>query len=160
MKKILLKEKPDLVLVVGDVNSTVACAIDAVKLGIKVAHVESGLRSFDRSMPEEINRILTDSISDFLFASEPSGVINLKAEGVQDTKVFEVGNVMIDSLVNNLDKANELNIINSFGIDSQNYGLVTLHRPSNVDDLQIISKIIDSLSFIQKKIPINFPNSS
>ena len=156
-EKILLKEKPDLVLVVGDVNSTVACAIDAVKLGIKVAHVESGLRSFDRSMPEEINRILTDSISDFLFASEPSGVINLKAEGVQDTKVFEVGNVMIDSLVNNLDKANELNIINSFGIDSQNYGLVTLHRPSNVDDLQIISKIIDSLSFIQKKIPLIFP---
>ena len=84
---------------------------------------------------------------------------NLKAEGIEDTKVFEVGNVMIDSLVNNLDKANKLNIINSFGIDSQNYGLVTLHRPSNVDDLQVISKIIDSLSFIQKNT-INFSNSS
>ena len=103
-EKVLLKEKPDLVIVVGDVNSTIACSLTAVKLGIKVAHVEAGLRSFDRTMPEEINRILTDSISDYLFVTERSGLENLKREGIPDSKVHFVGHVMIDSLVHYLPK--------------------------------------------------------
>ena len=107
-EKVLLNEKPDLVIVVGDVNSTIACSLTAVKLGIKVAHVEAGLRSFDRSMPEEINRILTDSISDFLFVTEKSGLENLKREGIPDSKVYFVGHVMIDSLIHYLPKVAEM----------------------------------------------------
>lgn len=103
-EKVLIEEKPDLVIVVGDVNSTIACSLTAVKLGIKVAHVEAGLRSFDRGMPEEINRILTDSISDYLFVTEPSGMVNLKNEGIDGSKVFYVGHVMIDSLAYYLPK--------------------------------------------------------
>jgi UDP-N-acetylglucosamine 2-epimerase (non-hydrolysing) len=124
---------PDLVLVVGDVNSTLACSLVAAKLGVKVAHVEAGLRSFDRSMPEEINRIVTDALSDFLFVSEPSGIKNLKEEGVPDEKIFFVGNVMIDTLLKNLEKSNNSNILEELGLQPQEYALMTLHRPANVD---------------------------
>ena len=110
-EKVLLQEKPDLVIVYGDVNSTVACALTAVKMNIKVAHVEAGLRSFDRTMPEEINRILTDSISDYLFVTEKSGVENLKREGISEDKIFLVGNTMIDSLIEYLPKAERSNIL-------------------------------------------------
>ncbi len=119
-EKILLQEKPDLVIVVGDVNSTIACALTAVKLGIKVAHVEAGLRSFDRSMPEEINRILTDSISDYLFVTEKSGIENLEKEGITNGKVFFTGNVMIDSLKNYLPKAENLVISHQSFVNSEN----------------------------------------
>ncbi|MFA5806584.1 MAG: UDP-N-acetyl glucosamine 2-epimerase [Melioribacteraceae bacterium] len=134
-EKVLQKEKPDLVIVVGDVNSTIACSLAAVKLGIKVAHVEAGLRSFDRTMPEEINRILTDSISDYLFVTEKSGVENLKREGIPDGKIFFVGNCMIDSLVNYLPKINSSQITNYYLLSNNNYIVVTFHRPSNVDSL-------------------------
>ncbi len=103
-EKVLLKEKPDLVIVVGDVNSTIACSLVAAKMGIRVAHVEAGLRSYDRNMPEELNRLLTDQLSDYLFVTEKSGLENLKKEGIPEEKVFFVGNVMIDSLVNYLPK--------------------------------------------------------
>jgi len=132
-EKILLKEKPELVIVVGDVNSTVACTLVASKLNIKTAHIEAGLRSFDRTMPEEINRLLTDSISDFLFVSEESGLKNLKKEGIPSKKIFFVGNVMIDSLIQNLSKAESSGVMKEFGLTPSEFILVTLHRPSNVD---------------------------
>ncbi|MBK7336019.1 MAG: UDP-N-acetylglucosamine 2-epimerase (non-hydrolyzing) [Saprospirales bacterium] len=145
-EEVLEKERPDLVLVVGDVNSTIACALVAVKMGIPVAHVESGLRSGDRSMPEEINRILTDSISDYLFVTEQSGLVNLAKEGVADEKVFFVGNVMIDSLVYYREKARSLDNLKTLGLSPGEYVLMTMHRPSNVDSaegLRGISQIIE-----------------
>ncbi|MBN1216383.1 MAG: UDP-N-acetyl glucosamine 2-epimerase, partial [Candidatus Lokiarchaeota archaeon] len=130
-EKILIKNKPDLVIVVGDVNSTIACSLTAVKLGIKVAHIEAGLRSFDRTMPEEINRILTDSISDYLFVSEESGLKNLSNEGVSSDKIFYVGNIMIDSLSSHLFKASKITLLRKLDLLPKQFVLVTLHRPSN-----------------------------
>ncbi|MBT3776608.1 MAG: UDP-N-acetylglucosamine 2-epimerase (non-hydrolyzing) [Pelagibacteraceae bacterium] len=156
-EKILIKEKPDLVIVAGDVNSTIACALVAVKLNIKVAHIESGLRSFDRTMPEEINRILTDSISDYLFVTEKSGLKNLKNEGVSRKKVFHVGNTMIDSIFHFKDKADQSNILDRFNISRKEFALITLHRPSNVDDKGSFLQILNALNMIQKKIDIVFP---
>jgi len=128
-EKVLLAEKPDLIIVVGDVNSTIACSLTAVKLGIKVAHVEAGLRSFDRTMPEEINRILTDSISDYLFVTEQSGIDNLLREGVLQEKIHFVGNVMIDSLIRYLPKIESSKILTENGLKKGKYILVTMHRP-------------------------------
>jgi len=148
-EKVLLSEKPDLIIVVGDVNSTVACSLVASKLNIKVAHVEAGLRSFDRAMPEEINRLLTDSISDYLFVSEKSGLVNLKNEGISQNKVHFVGNVMIDSLIYYLPKAERSSILRTYGLTSFKYLLVTLHRPSNVDSkdfLKDLMKLFENLS--------------
>ena len=156
-EKVLLKEKPDLVVVVGDVNSTVACSMVAVKLGIKVAHVEAGLRSFDRNMPEEINRLLTDAISDFLFVTEQSGLDNLKREGVPDEKVHLVGHVMIDSLIHFSEKAEESAIMSELNLDHQDYALVTLHRPSNVDNKENFLNLLDAFEEIEKDINIIFP---
>ena len=156
-EKVVLAEKPDLVIVVGDVNSTIACSLVAVKLGIKVAHVEAGLRSFDRTMPEEINRILTDSISDYLFITEESGINNLDREGVNKEKVFFVGNVMIDSLVHFLSKADKSRIMESLKVKSGEFVLVTLHRPSNVDSVETLKEIIDLLNFIAEKDKVIFP---
>jgi UDP-N-acetylglucosamine 2-epimerase (non-hydrolysing) len=116
-EKVIIKEKPDLVIVVGDVNSTVACSVTATKLGILTAHVEAGLRSFDRTMPEEINRILTDAVCDLLFVSEQSGIKNLSAEGIHEDKVFFVGNVMMDSLIHFLEKAGSTDIIEKLKVD-------------------------------------------
>jgi UDP-N-acetylglucosamine 2-epimerase (non-hydrolysing) len=127
-EKVVLKEKPNLVVVVGDVNSTLACALSSVKLHIPVAHVEAGLRSSDRTMPEEINRLLTDAISDYLFTPSPNADENLKREGVSEDKIFQVGNVMVDSLLFNLDKAKKSNILKKWGLQkglSTDYALLT-----------------------------------
>jgi len=156
-ESVLLKEKPDLVLVVGDVNSTIACGLVAVKQGVKLAHVEAGLRSYDRSMPEEINRILTDQISDFLFTTEQSGNENLAKEGIAADKVFFVGNVMIDSLLSHLDRARDSNILREMELTPQQYTVLTLHRPSNVDSPEQFSNILAALTEIQKQLPIVFP---
>lgn len=154
---VVLERRPTAVLVVGDVNSTVACALVAVKLGVKVVHVEAGLRSFDRSMPEEINRLLTDAISDLLFVSEPSGLKNLRAEGVPDEKVFFVGNVMIDTLLANRAKAEVSRILDELKLAPGGYAVLTLHRPSNVDDPLRWNQILDAVEVIQRDTPIIFP---
>ena len=154
---IVLEHKPDAILVVGDVNSTIACGIVAVKLGIKLIHVEAGLRSGDRTMPEEINRILTDSISDMLFCTEQSGVDNLVNEGIPQNKVFHVGNVMIDTLLQNKKKSEDSNILRQLGLNSNGFAVLTLHRPSNVDDSIVFGRILDALEIIQNDMPIIFP---
>ncbi len=154
---VCLEYRPDAVLVVGDVNSTIACGLVAVKLGIKLVHVEAGLRSGDRTMPEEINRVLTDSISDMLFCTEPSGVENLKNEGVPAEKVFLVGNVMIDTLLKNKTKADESTILDDLGIRPGGYAAMTMHRPSNVDDPIVFARLLDAIEEIQKDLPIIFP---
>jgi len=161
-EKYLLQEKPDWVVVVGDVNSTIACALAAKKLGVKVAHVEAGLRSFDMSMPEEINRKLTDAISDLLFVTEESGVQNLRSEGVAAEKVFVVGNVMIDTLFRNLTKVQEPDFspsptVKAFRDNGHRYAVLTLHRPSNVDRREMLAPIWGVLSEIARRIPILFP---
>jgi UDP-N-acetylglucosamine 2-epimerase (non-hydrolysing) len=156
-EKACLKHKPDLILVVGDVNSTIGCSLVASKLGIPVAHVEAGLRSFDRSMPEEVNRILTDTLSDFLFITERSGEINLLKEGKDSNKIHFVGNVMIDSLINFLEKASQSKVLEKFNLIPQDYLLITLHRPSNVDSRNTLLNIVKILEEIQKKIKIIFP---
>lgn len=156
-EKILISEKPDMVIVVGDVNSTIACSMTAVKLGIKVAHIEAGLRSRDRAMPEEINRILTDSISDYLFVTEKSGYENLLNEGVPKEKIYFVGNVMIDSLANYLPKMDNNNIYKELNLETGNYMVVTLHRPSNVDSISNLEKIIILLSKLAASIKVVFP---
>jgi UDP-N-acetylglucosamine 2-epimerase (non-hydrolysing) len=154
---VVLEQKPDWVLVVGDVNSTIACALVCAKLGIRVAHVEAGLRSRDRSMPEEINRILTDSISDLLLTTSQDADENLKAEGVAAEKIKFVGNVMIDSLFYNLKKAEESRIREDLNLSETNYAALTLHRPSNVDEKEVLSGLLDALSEISSKLPIIFP---
>jgi len=156
-EKILLQEKPDLVIVVGDVNSTIACSLAAVKLPIKVAHVEAGLRSFDNGMPEEINRLLTDAISDYLFVTEKSGMENLKKSGVSGEKVFFVGNCMIDSLIHYLPKIDESKIIENFQLEANNFIVVTLHRPSNVDSEESLKEVIEMLNHLSAKRKIVFP---
>lgn len=144
-EKIVLKEKPDLVLVVGDVNSTLACALVTKKLNIKLAHVEAGLRSGDRSMPEELNRILTDSIADYLFVTEDSGMVNLKKEGVDDKRVYFSGNVMIDSLCNYRAKAAKLDLLKELGLKKGDYTLMTMHRPANVDTKEKLSIVVAAI---------------
>jgi UDP-N-acetylglucosamine 2-epimerase (non-hydrolysing) len=156
-EKILLDEKPDLVLVVGDVNSTIACTLTASKLHIKTVHVEAGLRSGDRKMPEEVNRLLTDAISDYLFVTEKSGMENLKKEGVSDDKVFFTGNVMIDSLTHYLEKAADSKILNEMDLTPGKYVLVTLHRPSNVDDESQLRRLFKMLAKISEGRKVIFP---
>jgi UDP-N-acetylglucosamine 2-epimerase (non-hydrolysing) len=156
-EKVLLKEKPDAVIVVGDVNSTIACSLTASKLLIKVIHVEAGLRSFDREMPEEINRILTDTISDLLFVTEESGLINLENEGISKDKIHFVGNVMIDSLINQLPKAERSGILNQLNLNPNEYVLLTLHRPGNVDSLEQLSLLVKMLNQISGKRKVVFP---
>lgn len=154
---VLLEYKPDWVLVVGDVNSTIACALVAVKLGVRVVHVEAGLRSRDRAMPEEINRILTDSISDLLLTTSQDADENLRAEGIPDEKIRFVGNVMIDSLLEHLKVAADSNVRKTLDVSEGEYAVCTLHRPSNVDDKQVFSGIIGSLIEISDHLPIIFP---
>ena len=154
---ILLDEKPDLVLVVGDVNSTLACSLVAVKEHVQVAHVEAGLRSFDRTMPEEINRIVTDSIADYLFVTEEAGVKNLRSEGVADEKVHMVGNTMIDSLIFYLEKAEARPTLGDIGVKAGEFALMTMHRPSNVDDEDGLRKILSIIEQTAAKIPLVFP---
>jgi len=156
-EEILLKEKPDMILVVGDVNSTIACSLTASKLNIKIVHVEAGLRSGDRDMPEEINRVLTDAISDLLFVTEKSGIVNLEKEGISDGKVFFTGNVMIDSLVYFKPKVINSRILEKFKLTPKNYVLVTLHRPSNVDSKEQLIKLIELLNSLAENRKVLFP---
>lgn len=154
---ILERDPPDCLLVVGDVNSTLACALVAVKRGVPVAHVEAGLRSFDRAMPEEINRLLTDQIADLLFTTEQGAAANLAREGVDPAKVRFVGNVMIDTLLLNAKRAvPAAETLGGFDI-SQGFGLVTLHRPSNVDDPVVLKRLFETLGRISKDLPLAFP---
>ncbi len=160
MKKfeaVLLDQKPDAVLVVGDVNSTIACALTAVKLGVKVAHVEAGLRSRDRTMPEEINRILTDAISDWLFVTEPAGVVNLRREGVDEAKIHLVGNVMIDTLLSCRERAEGSAILETLGVKDRAYAVLTLHRPANVDDPATFARLFGAVRRLAAEAPIVFP---
>lgn len=154
---IVLQEKPDWVLVVGDVNSTIACALVCSKLGVRVAHVEAGLRSRDRTMPEEINRILTDAISDLLLTTSQDADENLKQEGVAEDKIKFVGNVMIDSLFYNLEKSRNSKARENLDLINKDYAVLTLHRPSNVDEKEVFSGLLDALCEISEKIPIIFP---
>jgi len=160
-EKVCLEEKPDLVMVVGDVNSTIACALAAVKLLIPVAHIEAGLRSFDRTMPEEINRLLTDQISDYLFTTCEDANINLKNEGIPESKIFFVGNVMIDTLMDQLEIARTSDILKRLGLEVEDrimpYALLTLHRPSNVDEPGILGGILNVLLDFSGQIPVIFP---
>jgi UDP-N-acetylglucosamine 2-epimerase (non-hydrolysing) len=153
---VVLEQKPDYVLVVGDVNSTIACALVATKLAARVIHVEAGLRSFDRTMPEEINRILTDAISDLLFVSETSGVENLRREGTPEERIFFVGNVMIDTLMHHRKKAEELNVLSPLNLEPKKYVLVTMHRPANVDDPEKFRSILEGLVFVSRSVPLLF----
>ena len=155
---VALESKPDAVLVVGDVNSTIACGLVASKLGIPVVHVEAGLRSFDRGMPEEVNRVLTDAISDLLFCTEQSGVDNLRREGVAEEKIHLVGNVMIDTLLRNRTRAEASTILTDLGVGGAEYAVLTLHRPSNVDDPEVLSRILEALEVIQQDLPLIFPS--
>jgi UDP-N-acetylglucosamine 2-epimerase (non-hydrolysing) len=150
-----LRDRPDLTLVVGDVNATVAATLAAKKLHIDVAHVEAGLRSGDRTMPEELNRLLTDAIADLLFTPSPDADANLRAEGVSAERIHCVGNVMIDSLVGALDRVRSLQRYAEFGLTAGRYGLVTLHRPSNVDHPQQLANLFAALASLD--FPLIFP---
>jgi UDP-N-acetylglucosamine 2-epimerase (non-hydrolysing) len=172
-EKVLLEQKPDIVIVVGDVNSTVACALATSKIVFDtnsarplIAHVEAGLRSFDNSMPEEINRILTDHMSDLLFVTETSGLSNLKREGLSKNNIFFVGNTMIDTLLSFKDAADKSLILEHLGLRGKidecprpivPYALLTLHRPSNVDNKDTLEGIVDAINTVSKSMPVIFP---
>lgn len=156
-EQVILQVKPSLIIVVGDVNSTLACSLVASKLDIKTAHVEAGLRSFDRTMPEEINRMVTDSLSDYLFVSEKSGLRNLKSEGITSNKIYFVGNIMIDTLLLHMQVINKSNILNEYGLTKGKYSVITLHRPSNVDSDETLLKTFDILNSVSQKIKIVYP---
>jgi len=156
-ERVLLEQQPDLVLVVGDVNSTLACAVTAAKVGVPIAHVEAGLRSFDRRMPEEINRVVTDALSDLLFTTEESANENLRREGIPEEKICFVGNVMIDTLLKHRRKAMRTGILERLRLKKGEYVVLTLHRPSNVDDREAFLRIIQALEWIEAQIKIVFP---
>jgi UDP-N-acetylglucosamine 2-epimerase (non-hydrolysing) len=160
-EKVVLADRPDLVVVVGDVNSTIACALTAKKMGVRVAHVEAGLRSFDMSMPEEINRRLTDAISDLLFVTEESGMRNLRTEGVPVERIHIVGNVMIDTLYRNLGRIERGEVAPSPHVrefcGGRRYAVLTLHRPSNVDSDETLKSIWDAVGSVARECPILFP---
>lgn len=156
-EKVCLREQPDLVIVVGDVNSTMACTITAKKLGIKVGHVEAGLRSRDMDMPEEVNRLCTDVLCDYLFTTDHFANENLLAEGVAQGKIAFVGNVMIDTLLKHKEIAAGLNIAQKLGLEKGKFATLTLHRPSNVDDRETFEGILKALSKISETLPIIFP---
>jgi len=161
IEPLLIEKKPDLVLVVGDVNSTIAASLASVKLGIPVAHVEAGLRSFDRTMPEEINRILTDALADHLFVTEEDAISNLLKEGRPRDRIHLVGNVMIDALRRFLPLARESNIGNELGLLDGNgfvpFAVLTLHRPSNVDSVQTLEKLLTAIDAVAEELPVIFP---
>ncbi|MFC1585454.1 non-hydrolyzing UDP-N-acetylglucosamine 2-epimerase [Fibrobacterota bacterium] len=156
-EKVCIKEKPHLVVVVGDVNSTLACTIVAKKLWIPAAHIEAGLRSRDMNMPEEINRIVTDSITDLFFTTDPEGNRNLLHEGVERGNIHFAGNVMIDTLVRNRRKAAADPILETLEVQPKKYCLLTMHRPSNVDDKATLKGLLEAFSYIQEKIKVVYP---
>jgi UDP-N-acetylglucosamine 2-epimerase (non-hydrolysing) len=161
IEPVLIERRPDCVLVVGDVNSTVAASLAAVKLGIPVVHVEAGLRSYDRAMPEEINRIVTDALSDYLFVTEEDAIENLIREGKPRERIFFTGNVMIDALRQFLPLAQKSNIAEELGISKdgkvQPYAVLTLHRPSNVDSPEALGVLLDAIGEVAKEVPVIFP---
>jgi len=157
IEPVIIEGQPDLVVVVGDVNSTLAAALVAAKLGVPVAHVEAGLRSYDRAMPEEINRVLTDQVSDLLFTTSPEAEANLLREGVAAEGIRFVGNPMIDSLERHREHARRSDVVERLGLGGVVYGLVTLHRPSNVDDPVVLSGILRALAEVGREFPIVFP---
>lgn len=154
---VVLEQQPNAVLVVGDVNSTIACGLVAAKLEVPLIHVEAGLRSFDRTMPEEINRVLTDVLSELLFVTEPSGVTNLHKEGIDPARIHVVGNVMIDTLLHHRAMAEESDALERFRLTPKAFGVLTMHRPSNVDDPRVLGGICDALEEIQQLLPLVFP---
>ena len=154
---VLLEQRPDLVLVVGDVNSTLACSVTAAKLLVPVAHVEAGLRSFDRTMPEEINRLVTDAVSDLLFTTAEEANRNLEREGVPAEKIHFVGNVMIDTLTQHVELAKRSDVKARLGLGAGPYALVTLHRPSNVDEPRALQELLTAFAAIEQTVPIVFP---
>lgn len=161
---VLDQVKPDAILVVGDVNSTIACALVAAKKGIPVIHVEAGLRSFDRAMPEEINRVLTDQLSDLLFTTEAAAEANLLSEGIDVSRIHFAGNVMIDTLYHNLEQAvpaadtlSQLDRRALFADTAKGFGIVTLHRPSNVDDPVVLARLLTTLCEVSQRLPLVFP---
>lgn len=156
-ERVLKEEKPDLVLVVGDVNATAAATIVAVKEGIDVAHIEAGLRSGDRSMPEEINRIITDSICQYHFVTEHSGLVNLARENIRSKGIHLVGNVMIDSLIHYQEASRGLKLLEELGLESGQYVLTTMHRPSNVDQIDDLKAILQILRETAARLPVVFP---
>jgi len=156
-EKICLQEKPDWLIVVGDVNSTMACTLVASKLAIKVAHIEAGLRSFDRTMPEEINRLVTDSLADLLLTPSEDADLNLLREGIPKGKILCVGNIMIDTLMIHLEKARALAPYRQYGLEAKKYVFVTLHRPSNVDTKESLGQIMQNLIALSQKLPVIFP---
>ena len=157
LEQVLERVHPDLVVVVGDVTSTLAAALTAVKVGRPLAHVEAGLRSFDRSMPEEVNRVLIDAVSDLLFTTEPAGKENLVREGVIAEKIHFVGNVMIDTLLRYREKARESSVLARLGLNRGGYAVLTLHRPSNVDDEGTLGMLLGAIARIQNEVPVVFP---
>jgi len=156
-EKVCLEQKPELVIVAGDVNSTLACALTAAKLNIAVAHVESGLRSFDRTMPEEINRVLTDHLAELLFTTECDADENLRQEGIASDKIFFVGSTMIDSLQVHLERALQREPWRYYGLKPGEYGVATFHRPSNVDDSTTLTELAKALQTLGQTLPILFP---
>ena len=157
LEPLLQQQRPDLVIVFGDVNSTVGAALCAAKMGIPVAHVEAGLRSFDRTMPEELNRVVTDHLSEFLFTTERSGRENLLREGLPEDKIWFVGNVMVDTLLKHVEQARRLQTRRTFSLSPQGYGLLTLHRPSNVDHPHTFKEIMTAINELAADLPILFP---
>ena len=157
LEPVLASDRPDLVLVVGDVNSTLAGALTANKLGIRLAHVEAGLRSFDRTMPEEINRVLTDSMSDLLFTTEPAANENLAREGIPSDRIHFVGNVMIDTLFRYRERARASSALQTLAVKARDYSLLTLHRPSNVDSEDALRPLLAAVARIQAEAPVVFP---
>jgi UDP-N-acetylglucosamine 2-epimerase (non-hydrolysing) len=156
-EKVLLKEKPNLVVVVGDVNSTLAAALAAVKLQIPVAHVEAGLRSYDMTMPEEVNRVLTDHISDYLFTPSQDADENLKREGVPKAKIHLVGNIMVDCLLASQEKAKHRLLLSKLGLRDKEYSVLTLHRPANVDIPEKLDELLTAILDVARRIPVVFP---
>jgi len=157
VEKIFSEEKPDLLIVVGDVNSTIAASLTAAKMNIKIAHIEAGLRSFDMTMPEEVNRILTDRISDLLFTTEMSGNINLQNEGTSSKKVHFVGNTMIDTLLGFLDEIRACKLTQEMGLIPAEFAVATMHRPANVDSSESLQTVVDILTECAKDTKIVFP---
>lgn len=154
---VLIAQKPDWVVVVGDVNSTLACSLVAAKLNIKVAHVEAGLRSFDRTMPEEINRILTDQLADLLLTPSADADANLLREGIAKEKIVRVGNVMIDTLFTQLEKARSSAILDRLSLSPRSFAVLTAHRPANVDDALTLRRIISAIEKVSAELPVIFP---
>ncbi|HET9983739.1 MAG TPA: UDP-N-acetylglucosamine 2-epimerase (non-hydrolyzing) [Longimicrobiales bacterium] len=157
LEPIMTAERPEVLVVVGDVNSTLAAALVAAKLGIRIAHVEAGLRSYDRGMPEEINRVLTDAISDLLFTTERDAEENLRREGVPPERIHFVGNVMIDTLLRELARARALGMPARMGVRPRGYAVLTLHRPSNVDDPVVLEQLLEAVAAVQSRVPVLFP---